>query len=155
VAYSPDGHRIVTGNEDDSVRIWNAATGEPIGKPLIGHKGTVNGVAFSPNGQRIMSGSADKTLRMWDAGTGQPIGQPLLGHLAGVNSVAFSHDGQLAVSAADDGTVRLWPAPPQAQWVSLLCDKLSANMTHGEWNDWVSPNIGYAKVCPNLPDPTS
>jgi len=34
-----------------------------------------------------------------------------------------------------------------------LCDKISANMTHAEWNEWVSPSIDYVKVCPTLPDP--
>jgi hypothetical protein len=36
---------------------------------------------------------------------------------------------------------------------SQLCDKLSANMSHQQWRDWVSPGIGYIKVCPGLPVP--
>jgi WD40 repeat protein len=75
--------------------------------------------------------------------------------VAGVNSVTFSLDGRLAVSASADGTVRLWPTTPREDWVNSLCDKLSANMTHAEWNEWVSPSVGYVKVCANLPDPAS
>src|SRR5262249_9159777 len=30
----PDGQRIVTASRDRTARIWNAATGEPIGEPM-------------------------------------------------------------------------------------------------------------------------
>ena len=75
MAFSPDGHRIVSGSDDHTVRLWNADTGQPIGAPLTGHTGAVNSVAFSPDGQRIVSGSADNTLRLWNADTGQPVGR--------------------------------------------------------------------------------
>jgi hypothetical protein len=32
-----------------------------------------------------------------------------------------------------------------------MCAKLTTNMSHQQWNDWVSPDIGYIKVCPDLP----
>ena len=80
MAFSPDGHRIVSGSCDKTVRLWDADTGQPIGAPLTGHTDRVNSVAFSPDGHRIVSGSADKTVRLWDADTGQPIGAPLTGH---------------------------------------------------------------------------
>ncbi|KAG8729755.1 hypothetical protein FRC10_003476, partial [Ceratobasidium sp. 414] len=34
VAFSPNGHRIVSGSKDKTVRVWDADTGAPIGNPL-------------------------------------------------------------------------------------------------------------------------
>ena len=67
VAFSPNGRRIVSGSADNTLRLWDAATGKPIGPPLQGHTGSVVSVAFSPDGRRIVSGSYDNTLRLWDA----------------------------------------------------------------------------------------
>jgi WD40 repeat protein len=70
VAFSPDGRRIVSGSADNSLRLWDAASGKPIGPPLQGHTDSVLSVAFSPDGRRIVSGSADNSLRLWDAASG-------------------------------------------------------------------------------------
>jgi WD40 repeat protein len=96
-----------------------------------------------------VSGSYDTTVRIWDADTHQQIGAPLTGHTNLVFSVAFSPDGRRIASGSDDNTVRLWPGP--AAWPDLLCDKLTANMSHKQWRDWVSPDIPYITVCPGLP----
>ncbi|KAG9075711.1 hypothetical protein FRC06_009942, partial [Ceratobasidium sp. 370] len=110
VAFSRDGHRIVSGSHDKTVRVWDADTGAPIGEPLTGHSDLVTSVAFSPDGHRIVSGSCDRTVRVWDADTGAPIGEPLTGHSLFVASVAFSPDGHRIVSGSDDNTVRVWNA---------------------------------------------
>ncbi|KAG2346735.1 WD40 repeat-like protein, partial [Suillus weaverae] len=72
VSFSPDGTRIVTSSRDSTVRLWDAATGQPVGEPLRGHTEGVNSVSFSPDGTRIVTGSRDMTVRLWDAATGQP-----------------------------------------------------------------------------------
>ena len=151
VAFSPDGRRIVSGGDDHTLRLWNADTGQPLGAAAHRPHRWVWSVAFSPDGQRIVSGSNDYTLRLWNADTGQPLGAPLTGHTDHVSSVAFSPDGQRIVSGSADDTVRLWPAPPQAAWPEILCNKLTDNMSHTQWQDWVSPSINYITVCPGLP----
>ncbi|KAG1867062.1 WD40-repeat-containing domain protein, partial [Suillus tomentosus] len=101
---------IASGSSDNTVRLWDAATGEPVGEPLEGHTDWVWSVSFSPDGTRIVSGSGDKTVRLWDVATGQPLGEPLEGHTALVYSVSFSPDGTRIISGSSDKTVRMWSA---------------------------------------------
>lgn len=102
VALSRDGHWSVTNQGENSLQVWNAATGEAVGQPLAGHTDRVTNAAFSPDGKRIVSGSHDGTLRLWDAQTGQQIGKPLSGHTGWVTGVTFSPDGRRLVSGSQE-----------------------------------------------------
>jgi WD40 repeat protein len=96
------------------VRLWDPATGAPVGEPLTGHTGLVYSVAFGagPGGRpTLASGSFDQTVRLWDPVTGAPVGEPLTGHTSGVTSVAFGTGPggrPLLASGSTDKTVRLW-----------------------------------------------
>ncbi|KAH7302809.1 hypothetical protein B0I35DRAFT_384701, partial [Stachybotrys elegans] len=64
VAFSADGQRLASGSRDDTVKVWDAATGACV-QTLEGHGGSVNSVAFSADGQRLASGSDDDTVKVW------------------------------------------------------------------------------------------
>ncbi|MGB3754098.1 MAG: AAA family ATPase [Parerythrobacter sp.] len=124
-SFSPDGRTIVSGGGDNKLRLWNATTGtpigKPIGKPLVGHEDSISSVSFSPDGRTIVSGSSNNnTLRLWNATTGTPIGKPLVGHEGSVYSVSFSPDGRTIVSGGSDNKLRLWNATTSAPDESLI-----------------------------------
>ncbi|KAK4235981.1 WD40-repeat-containing domain protein, partial [Achaetomium macrosporum] len=106
VAVSPNSRLIVSGSNDNTVRVWDAATGAAR-RVLEGHTSPVLAVAVSPNGQLIVSGSGDNTVRVWDAATGASR-CVLRGHSSSVRGVAVLLDGRLIVSGSIDKTVRVW-----------------------------------------------
>ncbi|KAF9485945.1 hypothetical protein BDN70DRAFT_870420 [Pholiota conissans] len=108
VAFSSDNKWIVSGSDDQTVRVWDASTGEEL-KVLEGHGDYVRSVGFSSDNMQIVSGSDDKTVRVWDALTGEEL-KVLEGHHGSVQSVAFSSDNKWIVSGSDDRTAQVWDA---------------------------------------------
>jgi WD40 repeat protein/serine/threonine protein kinase len=120
VAFSPDGKRLASGGLDNTLKVWDAATGQET-FTLKGHDGRVTSVAFSPDGKRLASGGWDNTLKVWDVFTGQET-LTLKGHsgAAADLSVAFSPDGRRIASGSQGGmTLKIWDATTGQETLTL------------------------------------
>lgn len=108
IQYTPDGRRIISGSDDNTIRFWDIDDGVCVLGPLRGHTDRVTCLAVSPDGRRVVSGAHDRTLRLWDAETGMALGDPLLSHESPISVVAFSSDGARIASGDEDGNLYVW-----------------------------------------------
>ncbi|KAJ7609403.1 hypothetical protein FB45DRAFT_845337 [Roridomyces roridus] len=93
----------------DTLGVWDATSGRPVGYPLAGHSNVISSVSFSPtsDNSRIASGSLDNTVRIW--GIHDQLDRLRLhGHTGFVMAVQFSPAGSQVASGSMDGTIRIW-----------------------------------------------
>lgn len=113
VAITQNGRIIISGSEDNTIKLWDLNTGECLAT-LDGHEAGVRAVAISPDGQLLVSGSADNTIKLWQLPSveNEPICPDpiytLTGHSDDVKCLAISHDGQILASGSHDKTLKLW-----------------------------------------------
>ena len=106
VAFDHAGQLVATGGNDRIVRVWDAASGEPL-RTSEGHEDAVLSVAFSPDDRWLLSSSFDGTARLWDVASGRSLAV-LERHSWWVWQAAFSRGGSQIVTAGQDGRVIVW-----------------------------------------------
>jgi WD40 repeat protein len=65
LAFSPDGSRLASGGEDQTVIIWDAVNGAKL-HTLRGHTSWITAVAFSLDGAHLASIGREPALILWD-----------------------------------------------------------------------------------------
>jgi hypothetical protein len=122
VAVTPDGRHVVSGSDDETLKVWDLERGEAV-LTLEGHAHVVNAVAVTPDGRYAVSGSTDGTLKVWDLERGEAV-RSLEGHTP-VEAVAVTPDGRYAVSASMRYTLKLWDLARGEEVCTLECHESS------------------------------
>ncbi|MBN1344029.1 MAG: WD40 repeat domain-containing protein [Phycisphaerae bacterium] len=98
VAFSKDGRNVISGDDQGTIRVWDAAAGQEVRK-WRGDKDSVVCLAVCPDGKRFLSGGLSGALCLWELETGEKVwGVPA--HVL-VGSVAISADGQTALTTGE------------------------------------------------------
>jgi WD40 repeat protein len=114
LAFSADGHRLVSGADDTLAMVWDLTAPDPSAKPLVlpggDGRSIVRTVAISPDGRHVLTGSwePDYAARIWDLSLPDPGVRPIkLNFENRVFDSAFSPDGHWAAAASWDQTTQL------------------------------------------------
>src|SRR5207247_580997 len=68
VAWSADSSLLASASHDQTVKIWDAKTGDCL-QTIKGHSSWVSSVAWSADSSLLASASSDETVKVWDAKT--------------------------------------------------------------------------------------
>jgi hypothetical protein len=150
VSFSADGKRILSGGFDQTVKIWEAGSGQEL-LTLKGHANPVTSVTISPDGKRIVTGSGSGyvfalkpgEIKVWEAAHGLEL-LSLERHAESILRVAFSADGNQVFGQDEKGKILAWNAntgqllpdapatmPPGGREAGSADGRLQAFLEHG------------------------
>jgi len=102
VALSADGTCAVSASNDETLRVWELASGRCV-KKLEGHTGSVCAIALSADGRQAISGSSDKTVRVWNVMTGQCL-RVMDKQPRGIHGMCITVDAKMGLMTVGDST---------------------------------------------------
>ena len=132
-----------------SIFVWDVATRQQVGQPLLGQQASDGALALSQDGRLLAAGDREGNVYLRDVATRRLLGKPFTGQMS-VSGVAFSPDGQVLASGAGDGTLMLWDVNPLS-WQDRACRLATRNLTQSEWELFIGVDVPYACTCPDLP----
>jgi U3 small nucleolar RNA-associated protein 13 len=106
-----EGVRVVSGSEDNSIKIWRAVNKKSSKKLIIrsimAHSKPVNAVVVSKNDKWVATGSQDRSAKIFNIDDGSLVAT-CTGHKGSIWGVDFSPIEQILATSSRDGTVKLW-----------------------------------------------
>ncbi len=137
VAFGPRPGLLASAGDDETIRIWDLATGrETACHRSLGYRATV--LAASPSGTGLAAGCADGTVRLYEAGPrgalpGWADAPVLAGHAHGITAMSFDASGRFLATGSRDGTGRIWELATRSAIAVLLPEAAAVRSPDGTW----------------------
>jgi len=119
VAWSADGRLLAAAGAEGKVKVWNAATVEPVtelGEALFAGPSSV---VFREDGQLLAVGDTQGRVRVWRTATWASFALLQLPHKEEVSCVRFTTSGRYLAAASAGGTIQLWDLTTARPHVTL------------------------------------
>lgn len=113
VIYSPDGSLLAAAGFQDTVRLYNAATGR-LERTLNCSAVAMRALKFSPDGSLLAAGGRNGQIRIWRPGNGAVV-RDLSAGPHRIRALAFSADGDRLAVGGDGPFLRLWDVSDGAE----------------------------------------
>jgi len=113
-AFSPDGSRIVSGDDAGAIRVWDAMHSEAPPRLAV-HQSFIRSCEFSADGKKLATSDDDGCLQIWNANT--LACETRLEHSAS-SRWAIGPDGAILVSVGH-GVITLWDTPSSRELATL------------------------------------
>ncbi len=149
LAFNSNGSRVAAGSIGGEISIMAVSSGNRLAT-LSGHSARVVDIEFCPADKLIASTSFDGSIRIWNAQNLNSSPVVLREHGSWVRTVAFSSNGDKMVTGSrQEARLRAWTMN-SGELASMICERLTRNMTQAEWNQFIGEDIPYMESCPQL-----
>lgn len=155
---TPDGRPLLASGDDETLRVWDPATGRQTLPPLQGHTDWIGELtAFrDPDGRWVLAScSDDETIRLWGPVTGRQTSPSLYGHghrrLIGALTAFTGPDGRpLLASGSNDRTVRIWDPAAWTERLVISVDLVVHGLAAAGPNLALATDRGVAVIRPHF-----
>lgn len=106
VGFASDGTSVVSTSYDQTVRIWNVASGKQTSQFAI-PEGIPNAISLSPTQKFLLAADSSGNIHVWDVTTAKEI-HTLAAHNGEVKDLAYAVSGETFFSGGQDGIVKQW-----------------------------------------------
>ena len=140
VCFDKTGKKLASCSADQTIMVWDATTGEPIGSPLAGHNAPVTQVEFI-DADTVVSSSNDGTTRAWDVATGTYKAEfegdkftftKSSGDEQTVGQYLVTREGALVLVQENEKTIAFFHAPGDVTTLECAGERIAVGCENGE-----------------------
>ena len=137
LTFGVDGTHLFSGEENGTIRQWNALTGTEVGTGYNTPLGAITALSYSLSNEYLTAGDTTGTIQFFDPVKKHRKGEGFFIPNSSITTLIFFDDGSSLVSGSENGTIIVWDVN-----VGLLNTKLEDNTSE---EDKITPQTNTSQ----------